>query len=143
MIISRDAEKASDKIQHPFFKKILLRLYFDFYLSFFCFFLTSSLEYNCFTMVCQFLPHNKVNQPHTYIRPHISSLPCLPPPILPIPPLQAVTNHPADLPVLCGCPPPPIYFTFGIVYMSMPLSHFFTAYPSPSPYPQEIGRAHV
>ena len=29
-----------------------------------------------------------------------------------------------------------IYFTFGSVYMSMPLSHFVPAYPSPSPYPQ-------
>ena len=29
-----------------------------------------------------------------------------------------------------------IYFTFGSVYMSMPLSHFIPAYPSPSPCPQ-------
>ena len=45
-------------------------------------------------------------------------------------------NHPADLPVLCGCFPLAIYFTFGSVYMSMPLSHFVPAYPPPSPYPQ-------
>ena len=34
------------------------------------------------------------------------------------------------------CFPLAIYFTFGSVYMSMPLSHFVPAYPSPSPYPQ-------
>ena len=46
------------------------------------------------------------------------------------------TKHRADLPVLCGCFPLAIYFTFGSVYMSMPLSPFVTSYPSPSPYPQ-------
>ena len=35
-----------------------------------------------------------------------------------------VTKHRADLPVLCSCFPLAIYFTFGSVYMSMPLSHF-------------------
>ena len=35
------------------------------------------LEYNCFTMVCQFLLYNKMNQ--LYICPHISSLLHLPP----------------------------------------------------------------
>ena len=38
---------------------------------------TSLLEYNCFTMVCQFLLYNKVNQ--LYIYSHISSLLRLPP----------------------------------------------------------------
>ena len=57
-------------------------------------------------------------------------------PTLPIPPLQAVTKHRADLPVLCGCFPLAIYPTFGSVYMSMPLSRFVTAHRSPSPYPQ-------
>ena len=47
-----------------------------------------------------------------------------------------VTKHRADLPVLCGCFPLAIYFTFGSVYMSMLLSHFVPAYPSPSPCPQ-------
>ena len=98
-----------------------------FFFSFF--FLTSLLEYNCFTMVCQFLLYNKVIQLYIYIYPHISSLLLLPP-TLPIPPLQVVTKHLADLPVLCGCFPLAIYFTFGSVYMSMPLSHFVPAYPS-------------
>ena len=60
------------------------------------------------------------------------------PPTLPIPPLQVVTKHRADLPVLCGCFPLAIYFTFGSVYKSMPLSHFITTYPSPSLCPQGI-----
>ena len=99
------------------------------------FFLTSLLEYNCFIMVCQFLFYNKVNQLCIYIYPHISSLLRLPP-TLPIPRLQVVTKYRADLPVLCGCFPLAIYFTFGSVYMSMPLSHFVPAYPFPSPCPQ-------
>ena len=86
-------------------------------------------------MVCQFLLYNKVNQLYICIYPHISSLLCLPP-ILPIPPLQVVTKHGADLPVLCSCFPLAICFTFGSVYMSMPLSHFVPAYASPSPCPQ-------
>ena len=65
----------------------------------FIYFLTSLLEYNCFTMVCQFLLHNKMNQLYIYICPHISSFLRLPP-TLPIPPLQVVTKHRADLPVL-------------------------------------------
>ena len=101
----------------------------------FYFFLISFWEYNCFTVVCQFLLYNKVNQLYIYIYPHISSLLHLPP-TLPIPPLQVVTNHQADLPVLCGCFPLAIYFTFGSVYMSMPLSHFVPAYLSPSLCPQ-------
>ena len=32
---------------------------------------------------------------------------------------------------LCGCFPLASYFTFGSVYMSVPLSHFIPAYPSP------------
>ena len=98
-------------------------------------YLASFLEYNCFTMVCQFLLYNKVNQLYIYIYPHIHSLLRLPP-TLPILPLQVVTKHPADLPVLCSCFPLAIYFTFGSVYMSMALSHFVPAYPSPSPCPQ-------
>ena len=86
-------------------------------------------------MVCQFLLYHKVNQLYIYIYPHIPSLLHLPP-SLPIPPLQVVTNHQADLPVLCSCFPLAIYFTFGSVYMSMPLSHFVPVYPSPSPCSQ-------
>ena len=101
----------------------------------FIYFLTSLLEYNCLTMVCQFLLYKKVNQLYIYIYPHISSLLCLPP-TLPIPPLQVVTKHQADLPVLCGCFPLAIYSTIGSIYKSMALSHFVPAYPSPCPCPQ-------
>ena len=86
-------------------------------------------------MVCQFQLYNKVNQLYIYIYPHISSLLHLPT-ILTIPPLQVDTKHRADLPVLPGCFPIAIYFTFGSVHMSMPLSHFIPAYPSHSPCPQ-------
>ena len=86
-------------------------------------------------MVCQFLLYNKVNQLYIYIHPHISCLLSLPP-TFPIPPLQVDTKHRANLRVLCGCFPLAIYFTFGSVYMSMPLSHFVPAYPSPSLCPQ-------
>ena len=72
-------------------------------------------------MVCQFLLYNKVNQLYIYIYPRISSLLRLPP-TLPIPPLQVVTKHRADLPVLCGCFPLAIYFTFGSVYVNATLS---------------------
>ena len=85
-------------------------------LSFFFFyyfiFLTSLLEYDCFTMLCQFLLYNKVNQLYVYIYPHIPSLLHLPS-TLPIPPLKVDTTHRADLPVLCSCFPLAIYFTFG------------------------------
>ena len=83
-------------------------------------------------MLCQFLLYNKVNQLYVYLYHHIPSLLLLPP-TLPIPHLQVVTKHQADLPVLCGCFPLAIYFTFGSVYMSLPLSHFVPAYHSPRP----------
>ena len=43
--------------------------------------LTSLLEYNCFTMVCQFLFSNKVNQLYIYMSPYLFPLapPSLPP----------------------------------------------------------------
>ena len=81
-------------------------------------------------MVCQFLLYNKMNQLYIYIYQHISSLLHLPP-TLPIPPLQEVTKHRADHPVLCSCFPLAIYFTFGSVYMSMPLPPFVPAYLPP------------
>ena len=104
---------------------------FIFYNLYSSIFLTSLVEYNCFTMLCQFLLYNKVNQLYVYIYPHIPSLLLLPP-TPPIPLLQVVTNHPADLPVLCSCFPLAIYFIFGSVYMSMLLSHFVPATLLPS-----------
>ena len=46
------------------------------------------------------------------------------------------SQSPELISVQCGCFPLAIYFTFGSVYMSMPLSHFIPAYPSPSLCPQ-------
>ena len=86
-------------------------------------------------MLYQFLMYNKVNQLYVYIYTHIPSLLHLPPTLL-ILPLWVVTKHRAELPVLCSCYPLAIYFTFGSVYMSMPLSHFVPGYLSPSPCPQ-------
>ena len=96
---------------------------FFFTYSFICLFiLTSLLEYICFTMICQFLLYNKVNQLYRYIYPHIPSLLHLPP-TLPIPPLQVDTKNQADLPVLCGCFPLAIFFFFpyqlSILYTSV------------------------
>ena len=56
------------------------------------FFLTSLLEYNCFTVLCQFLLYNKMNQLYVYVYPHICFLLHLPPTLL-IPPLQVVVKH--------------------------------------------------
>ena len=78
-----------------------------------------------------------MNQLYIYTYPLISFLLRLPPSHPPYPtPLGGHKAPRAVLPVLCGCFPLAIYFTFGSVYMSMPLSHFVPAYPSPSPCPQ-------
>ena len=88
-----------------------------------------------FTLLCQFLLYNKLNQLYVYIYAHIPSLLHLPP-TLPNPPLQVVTKHQADLLLLCGCFPLAIYLIFSSVYMSRLLSHFLPNYPSPSLCPQ-------
>ena len=96
----------------------------------FTFFPTSLLEYKCFTMLCQFLLYNKVNQLYVYIYPHIPSLLRLPP-TLPTPSLQVITKHRADLPVLCSSFPLAMHFTSSSVYTSMLLFHFIPASPFP------------
>ena len=76
-----------------------------------------------------------ISYTYTYVPISLPSCVSLPP-TLPIPLLQAVTKHRANIPLPCGCFPLAIYLTFVSVYMSMPLSRFVTNHPSPSPYPQ-------
>ena len=119
---------------HPWDKYhlVIIYIYFLQWILFYLFiFLTSLLEYNCFTMVCQFLLYNKVNQLYIYIYPHISSLLCLSPPSLSHP--SGGHKAPSWSPCALQLLPLAISFTFGSVYMSMPLSHFIPAYPPPPP----------
>ena len=62
-----------------------------------------------------------ISYTYTYVPISLPSYVSLPP-TLPIPPIKVVTKHQVDLPVLCSCFLLAIYFTFGSVYMSMPLS---------------------
>ena len=87
------------------------------------------LQDNFFTMLCQFLLYNNVNQLCVYIYPlpleHASHTP------IPIPAPQVITVHQAQLPVLYNSFPLAIYFIPGNVYMSILFSQFVP--PSPSP----------
>ena len=107
--------------------------------SFLCIsFLTSLLEYNALQWCVSFCCITKwISYTYTY-------MPISPPSCVSLPPSL---SHPSrwsestELTSLCYaaascCFPLAICFTFGSVYMSMPLSHFVPAYPSPSPCPQ-------
>ena len=108
-----------------------------FYLFFFIFIFFKHLYWSITALqwcVCFCFITKLISYTYTYI-------PISPPSCVSLPPSQshppqAVTKHRADLPALCDCFPLAIYLMFGSVYMSMPLSHFVTAYPSPSPYSQ-------
>ena len=84
------------------------------------------LEYNCFAMLCWFLVY-KVNQldVYTYL------LPLGPSSKRSIPPLQIITEHWAELPVLYSSFPLAVCFTHESVYMSTLLSLLVP----PCPYP--------
>ena len=79
-----EKEKEKKHIAEAKFNK-MKSLFFCFFQFYLFIFLASLLEYNCFTMVCQFLLYKKMNQLYVYIYPHIPSLLHLPP-TLPIPP---------------------------------------------------------
>ena len=81
------------------------------------------LEYNCFTMLCQFLTYSKVNQLYIYIYTHIHihtyifslfwiSFP------------QVTTEHSIEFSVLYSRPSLGIQFIHNIVHMSIPFSQF-------------------
>ena len=92
------------------------------------FFYSSLLEYNYFTILCQFLLYNKVNQPYAYIYPHIPSLLNLPP-ILPIPPLQVVANTKLISPCYDAASHQ-LTILHLVVYICRCYSHFAPASPS-------------
>ena len=73
------------------------------------------LKFNCFTMLCQFLLYNNVNQLHVYTYP----LPLSLPPTPPILPILAITEHRAELPELCSRTPLATYLTHGSAAMSV------------------------
>ena len=73
------------------------------------------LEYNCFTMLFQFLMYNKVNQLYMYIYE--------PPSPHPIPNPQGITGYLAKLPVLYNNFPLAILHIV-VLYMSMLFSQF-------------------
>ena len=86
------------------------------------FFNRSLLEYICFTIPCQFLLHNKVNRAYAYMCPHIPSLLSLPP-ILPIPPLQVIAKHRANLPVLMLLlPTSQLFYIWQCIYVDATLT---------------------
>ena len=89
------------------------------------------LGYSCFTMLCQFLLYDEVNQLSVYIYPLPLGSPSLPPP--PIQPIQVITEHQAELPVLYSRFPQAICFTYGSVFMSVPISQFI-----PPSFPHSI-----
>ena len=122
-----------------FHSLVTFTAYFFSFIYIYIFFLHlywSIIALHCFVSCCCITKW--ISYMYTYIP--VSPPSCVSlPPTLPIPPLYVVTEHRADLPVLCGCFPLAIYFTFGSVYMSMLFFHFVPAYPStpnPAPCPQ-------
>ena len=120
--------------------------------GFIFFFSTSVLEYNCFTMVCQFLLHSKVNQLHTYICSHISSLLHLPPSHPPYPTPLGGHKPPSWSPCAMQLPPTshPFYIWLGFIFIIKgkvgrgrrpPSSSFLSRHklPSSAPPPRQAG----
>ena len=72
------------------------------------------MEDNCFTVLCWFLPYISMNQPKVYICP----LP-LEPSFHSILPFRLSESTGFELPMSYSKFPLTIYFTYGIVYVSM------------------------
>ena len=86
------------------------------------FFLTSLLEYNCFTMVCQFLLYNKVNQLYIYIYPHIPlplASPSHPPYLTPLGGHKAPRSSPCAMWLV---PPSYLFYIWQCIYVHANLS---------------------
>ena len=70
-----------DSVKHMYIVSFMYCLFFfGFYFLLLLFLKTSLLEYNCFTMVCQFLLYNKMNQLY------ITYIPISPPSCISLPP---------------------------------------------------------
>ena len=82
--------------------------------------------YNCFTMLCQFLPYNEVNPLYTYIHIPIQIYTSSPSGASLLP-LQVITEHRAELPGLFGC------FSLAISHMGVCICQSPPPSSSPSP----------
>ena len=90
------------------------------------------LEYDCSTMLGYGLVSTVQHESAMYVHGSPLSLTSLPSPF--IPPLQLVTEHQTELPVLCSRFPPAVSFTRGSGYVSMSLSRFVPSPFLPSPH---------
>ena len=97
------------------------------------------LEYNSFTVWCQFLLYNIMNQPHVFIYPLLPESPCH---HTPTPPLEVITERHTEPPALPSSFPSAICFTHDSEYTSVPLSQLM---PSPPPRPpcQQVCSLHL
>ena len=90
----------------------------------------SLLEYNCFTILCQSLSYNKVNQPHAHIHPHIPSPLSLP---LTLPSHLSRPSQSTELISLCLAAASHQHL---VVNMCLSLCPSFRALPRCAPCPQ-------
>ena len=111
-----------DRIQRGYYTHIFLLLGCS---AFFTLLFLKS-EYNCFTMLNQFLLYNRVNQLYVYTYP----LPLGASPHPAIPPLQVIREHRAELPVLHRSFPLAVSSIQGRVCTSVLASQFISCSPS-------------
>ena len=88
--------------------------------------MTEDIAHTCFTMLRQFLLYHALNQLYVYMY----HLPFEPPSHASVPPLQIITGHQTELPLLHTSFPLAICFTHGSVCRSLPISPFIPHCPS-------------